>query len=280
MTKVLAVDDRADNLVALRAVLDALPVEVVCADSGRAALRALLDDEFGLILLDLVMPGMDGLETARHIRGRPRTRHVPIVFLTANGDGELAPQAYAVGAADMLTKPFDPWLLRAKASTLIELDQHRRELDRHRRALRRQAVRLRDAADTPPAAKTAAHGAAHDATHAATPSATLGATHDTTPGAARGATLGATHDTTPGATLGATPGKTQGAVLGETGGGGIGGAPSEARLLDVDARLREVEGLAESLHPSVPAVRPLCTQVRALREALDPLLGESAGRRS
>ncbi|MFC5179933.1 response regulator [Actinomadura harenae] len=213
VTRILAVDDRADSLVALRAVLDALPVEVVCADSGRAALRALLDGDFGLILMDLVMPGMDGLETARHIRSRPRTRHVPIVFLTASDAPDLAPRAYAVGAADLLTKPFDPWLLRAKVTAFAELDRHQRDLLRQTDLLR-AAVMAAGEAPTPAPAPALAPA----------PAAT----------------------------------------------------PAEARLELVDARLREIESLAEDLDPDES---PLCAQVRALRQALDPLLREGAGHR-
>ncbi|MFI0353910.1 two-component system response regulator [Actinomadura sp. 9N407] len=140
-TKILAVDDREENLIALMAVLDALPVEVVTVASGRAALKELLNDEFALILLDVVMPDMDGLETAGHIKSRPRTRDIPIIFLTAAGEaGEQAYQGYAAGAVDYLTKPFDPWLLRAKVSIFVEL--HRRTLQ-----LRRQAALLRQALD-------------------------------------------------------------------------------------------------------------------------------------
>ncbi|MFF5258508.1 two-component system response regulator [Actinomadura viridis] len=140
-TKILAVDDREENLVALAAVLDALPVEVVTVSSGRAALRELLDDEFALILLDVVMPEMDGFEIAGHIKSRPRTRDIPIIFLTAAGEaGEQAYQGYAAGAVDYLTKPFDPWLLRAKVEIFVEL--HRRTVE-----LRRQAALLRQALD-------------------------------------------------------------------------------------------------------------------------------------
>jgi CheY-like chemotaxis protein len=145
-TKILAVDDREENLVALSAVLDALPVEVVSVSSGRAALKELLNDEFALILLDVVMPEMDGFETAGHIKSRPRTRDIPIIFLTAAGEaGEQAYQGYAAGAVDYLTKPFDPWLLRAKVSIFVEL--HRRTLQ-----LRRQAALLRQALDDDDAA--------------------------------------------------------------------------------------------------------------------------------
>ncbi|MGI5323139.1 response regulator [Actinomadura nitritigenes] len=136
-TRILAVDDREENLTALAAVLDALPVEVVPASSGQAALKELLGDDFALILLDVVMPGMDGFETAQHIKARPRTRDVPIIFLTAaGGESEQAYRGYAAGAVDFLTKPFDPWLLRAKVSVFLDL--HRSNLE-----LRRQAALLR-----------------------------------------------------------------------------------------------------------------------------------------
>ncbi|WP_395104601.1 two-component system response regulator [Actinomadura sp. SCN-SB] len=140
-TKILAVDDREENLVALAAVLDALPVELVGVTSGREALRELINDEFALILLDVVMPEMDGFETAGHIKSRPRTRDIPIIFLTAAGEaGEQAYQGYAAGAVDYLTKPFDPWLLRVKVSIYVDL--HRRTVE-----LRRQAALLREALD-------------------------------------------------------------------------------------------------------------------------------------
>ncbi|MEU5877463.1 response regulator [Spirillospora sp. NPDC047279] len=138
-TKILAVDDREENLVALAAVLDSLPVTVVPATSGHQALRELLRDDFALILLDVVMPEMDGFETAGHIKSRARTRETPIIFLTAAGsDGDQAFRGYEAGAVDYLTKPFDPWLLRAKVSVFVEL--HQRNLQ-----LRRQAAALRHA---------------------------------------------------------------------------------------------------------------------------------------
>lgn len=138
-TRILAVDDREENLVAVAAVLDVLPVEVVPVSSGPAALKQLLHDEFALILLDVVMPGMDGFEVARRIKSRPRTRDVPIIFLTAAGSAdEQVYRGYQVGAVDYVTKPFDPWLLRAKVSVFVEL--HRRHM-----RLRRQAELLRRA---------------------------------------------------------------------------------------------------------------------------------------
>lgn len=136
--RILAVDDREENLTALAAVLDALPVEVVPVTSGQAALKELLNDDFALILLDVVMPDMDGFETAEHIKARPRTRDVPIIFLTAGGNtGEQAFRGYAAGAVDYLTKPFDPWLLRAKVSVFVELHRRNQQLQQQARLLRR-----------------------------------------------------------------------------------------------------------------------------------------------
>ena len=118
----LLVDDRRENLLALEAILQGLPVEPVAVDSGEEALKQLLIDDFAVILLDAQMPDMDGFETARHIKQRERTRHVPILFLTAaDRDAHLALRGYAAGAVDYLTKPFDPWVLRAKVSVFVDL---------------------------------------------------------------------------------------------------------------------------------------------------------------
>ena len=88
--KILLVDDRAENIVALEAILSSLNQTLVPARSGDAALKALLSDEFAVILLDVLMPGMDGFETAAHIKRRPKTRDVPIIFLTArNAEPDL-----------------------------------------------------------------------------------------------------------------------------------------------------------------------------------------------
>ena len=127
--KVLMVDDRRENLVALAAILQGLPVEPVTAASGEEALKRLLTDDFALILLDAQMPGMDGFETANHIKQRERTRYVPIIFLTAvDRDSHLAFRGYAAGAVDYLTKPFDPWALRAKVSVFVDLWAKNRQL--------------------------------------------------------------------------------------------------------------------------------------------------------
>jgi CheY-like chemotaxis protein len=128
--KALLVDDRKDNLIALEAILQGLPVEPVAVESGAAALKQLLIEDFAVILLDAQMPEMDGFETASHIKQRERTRHVPIIFLTAaDRDAQLALRGYAAGAVDYLTKPFDPWVLRAKVSVFVELWTKTRQLE-------------------------------------------------------------------------------------------------------------------------------------------------------
>jgi CheY-like chemotaxis protein len=128
LPKVLVVDDRPENLLALEAILQGMPVQTVGVGSGEAALKQLLLNEFALILLDAQMPDMDGFETARRIKQRERTRGVPIVFLTAaDYNAHLALRGYAAGAVDYLSKPIDPWVLRAKVSVLVELwDKNRR----------------------------------------------------------------------------------------------------------------------------------------------------------
>ncbi|WP_051232631.1 response regulator [Pseudonocardia asaccharolytica] len=120
--KALAVDDRKENLLALEAILQGLPLEVVGVTSGDDALKRLLVDDFAVILLDAQMPGMDGFETAGHIKNRQRTRHIPIVFLTAvDYDAHLAFRGYQAGAVDYITKPFDPWVLRSKIAVFVDL---------------------------------------------------------------------------------------------------------------------------------------------------------------
>ena len=120
--RVLLVDDRPDNLLALRAVLEPLGLDLVEAASGEEALRHLLAGQFALIILDVQMPVLDGFETARLIRGRERTRYVPIIFLTAiSGEPEHYQRGYESGAVDYVYKPFEPEILRAKVSVFAEL---------------------------------------------------------------------------------------------------------------------------------------------------------------
>ncbi|SEG92622.1 Response regulator receiver domain-containing protein [Thermomonospora echinospora] len=142
--KILLVDDREENLVALEAILSSLDQDLVRARSGEEALKALLTDEYAVILLDVVMPGMDGFETARDIKRRKKTRDVPIIFLTAvNSDPDYAFRGYAAGAVDFIAKPFDPWVLRAKVSVFVELHRKNRQLRDQAALLRDQAALLR-----------------------------------------------------------------------------------------------------------------------------------------
>jgi CheY-like chemotaxis protein len=122
LARVLAVDDRRENLLALQAILEGLPIEIVPVTSGEDALKRLLVEEYAVILLDAHMPGMDGFETAGHVKQRERTRHIPILFLTAvDYDPHLAFRGYQAGAVDYITKPFDPWVLRSKVAVFVDL---------------------------------------------------------------------------------------------------------------------------------------------------------------
>ncbi len=143
MTKarILLVDDRPENLLALEAILDPLGHELVRAQSGEEALRRLLHDEYAVILLDVQMPGMDGFQTAELIKKLERTRHIPIVFLTAiSKDAENVFQGYGAGAVDYLMKPFDPHILRAKVSVFIDLWQKTVEIRRQNELLTAQEI--------------------------------------------------------------------------------------------------------------------------------------------
>ncbi|MDQ3644103.1 MAG: SpoIIE family protein phosphatase [Actinomycetota bacterium] len=123
-SRVLLVDDEPANLVALEAVLEPLGQELVRAMSGEEALRQLLRTEFAVILLDVRMPGLDGFETAALIKRRQRTRHLPIIFVTAiSKDTEQVFRGYSEGAVDYLLKPYDPVVLRSKVAVFIDLHE-------------------------------------------------------------------------------------------------------------------------------------------------------------
>lgn len=119
---ILVVDDIAANLLAMEAALEPLGRRVVTASSGTEALSRLLENDFAVIFLDVQMPEMDGYETARWIRSRERTQHVPLIFLTAHDYAQDAVlRAYRLGAVDFLSKPIDPEILRAKTQCFIDL---------------------------------------------------------------------------------------------------------------------------------------------------------------
>ncbi len=120
--RILLVDDRIENLIALDAILSPLDQILVPVRSGEQALQALQADEFAVVLLDVVMPGMNGIETAGRIKQNAKTRDVPIIFLTAAlAQPEQPFLGYAAGAVDYLAKPFDPGVLMAKVSVFIDL---------------------------------------------------------------------------------------------------------------------------------------------------------------
>lgn len=125
----LVVDDREANLVAMEALLGDGDWQVHTVNSGEAALQALLELDVELVLLDVQMPGMDGFEVARLMRGNPHTRYTPIIFVSAiahNRDSVL--KGYATGAVDFILKPFDPQVLKHKINTLLAHEHNRRDL--------------------------------------------------------------------------------------------------------------------------------------------------------
>jgi len=138
--RVLVVDDREENLEAMRAVLDDDGSwQLLCVNSGEAALQCLLHDDISLVLLDVQMPGMDGYEVAELMHGNPRTRHTPIIFVSAIArTPELILRGYNTGAVDFILKPFDPAMLRQKVHNLLAYENNRRELQRLSQQLERE----------------------------------------------------------------------------------------------------------------------------------------------
>ncbi|VVM84121.1 Sensor histidine kinase RcsC [Pseudomonas fluorescens] len=127
----LIVDDYPENLISMRALLQRQDWQVITAASGFEALSLLLEHDIDLVLLDVQMPGMDGFEVARLMRGSQRTRLTPIIFLTANEKSQDAVlKGYASGAVDYLFKPFDPQILKPKVQALLEHQRNRRALQR------------------------------------------------------------------------------------------------------------------------------------------------------
>src|SRR5437588_7613434 len=158
---ILIVDDRAENLLALEAILEPLHQQLIRASAGEDALRRLLERDFAVILLDVQMPGMNGFETARLIKSRERTKYIPIIFLTAiSKEEEYVFTGYSVGAVDYLFKPFQPEILRSKVAALVDLyrkqkrvaeqeqqlhDAQKQDMQiRHMRELLQSEARFRD----------------------------------------------------------------------------------------------------------------------------------------
>src|SRR3984957_10815918 len=129
--KCLLVDDLEENLLALSALLRREDVEILEARSGAAALELLLAHEVALAFLDVQMPDMDGFELAELMRGSDRTRHVPIIFVTAGvRDQYRLFKGYDTGAVDFLYKPIDPHILKSKADVFFQLYRQKQQLAR------------------------------------------------------------------------------------------------------------------------------------------------------
>ncbi|HEX4353271.1 MAG TPA: ATP-binding protein [Polyangiales bacterium] len=145
VVELLIVDDRRENLLVIESILASPDYRLVLVTSGDEALKHLLERDFAAILLDVVMPGMDGFELATLIKQRERSRYTPIVFLTAASvDLDLIYRGYSVGAVDYLTKPIDADVLRAKVAIFVELYRKDLRLQEQADALRLAERRERE----------------------------------------------------------------------------------------------------------------------------------------
>jgi PAS domain S-box-containing protein len=141
MAAILLVDDRPENLLALEAILEPLEQQLLYAHSGEDALRQLLLHDVAVILLDVQMPELDGFETAALIKQRERTRHIPIIFVTAaSKDEQQVFRGYSAGAVDYVFKPFSPDVLRSKVAVFIELHEKTQQLQRQAVLLKEQEL--------------------------------------------------------------------------------------------------------------------------------------------
>jgi len=148
--KILLVDDTPENLVSLEAALSGLGEDLVMANSGREALHHVLNDDFAAILLDVRMPEMDGFETAELIRSRPRSRQIPILFLTGYRNEEHLFRGYDLGAVDFLFKPIVPEVLRSKVAVFVELSRSNAKLKQQAEVLQKAEQKFRSLLEAAP----------------------------------------------------------------------------------------------------------------------------------
>jgi signal transduction histidine kinase/response regulator RpfG family c-di-GMP phosphodiesterase len=143
---ILMVDDSPTNLLALESILEGPDRNLVKATSGDEALRYLLNTDVAVVLLDVYMPGIDGLETAALIRGREKSRDIPIIFLTADsmGNRHIA-KGYSLGAVDYILKPVEPDILRSKVAVFVELFKKTEEIKRQAELLHEKNLELENA---------------------------------------------------------------------------------------------------------------------------------------
>ena len=143
---ILIVDDSPTNLLALETILQGPDRNLVRAESGDSALRFLLDHDAAVILLDVFMPGIDGLDTAALIRSRDKSRNTPIIFLTADSTGgRHVSRGYSLGAVDYIVKPIEADALRSKVAVFVELYKKTREIQRQAALLREKNLQLESA---------------------------------------------------------------------------------------------------------------------------------------
>lgn len=141
---ILMVDDKPENLLSLEAILDSNELNLVKANSGKEALEKVLDNDFAIILMDVQMPEMDGFETAELIRGRKKTSHIPIIFVTAISKEErYAFKGYMIGAVDYLHKPVNPDVLKSKIHVFVDLYRQRKLIENQAQELDK-ANKLKD----------------------------------------------------------------------------------------------------------------------------------------
>jgi CheY-like chemotaxis protein len=158
--RILIVDDHVDTLYALESALAPLGYRLTRATNGDAALKEVLRGQVGLLLLDVRMPQVSGLDVVRYLRRLEQTQHIPVILITGFGpDAELTSAAYGLGVADLLMKPVDPWALRTKVRNLYDAHQRSPAREREVRALR---ARLDQpvpppAGSIPPPARVLAH---------------------------------------------------------------------------------------------------------------------------
>lgn len=142
---ILIVDDRPENVRALKAILDEPYYNLVTASSGFEALSLVLKQDFALILLDVFMAGMDGYEVATLIKGRKKSRHLPIIFLTAMAkDIDHIFKAYSIGAVDYIQKPLEPHIVRAKVAVFAELYRNKQWIKHQAEVIRKKELKEKE----------------------------------------------------------------------------------------------------------------------------------------
>ncbi|NQV18911.1 MAG: response regulator, partial [Armatimonadetes bacterium] len=127
--KILIVDDKVENLITLEKVLQEIKVEIIRAENGNEALKATLNHDFALAILDVQMPEMDGYELAEYLRNEEKTKHLPMIFLSAVFSDEYHVfKGYEAGAVDFVTKPYNPYYLISKVKIFLQLEEQKKEL--------------------------------------------------------------------------------------------------------------------------------------------------------